>query len=730
MREELPGFMQGQQMNFADLVKILKLYAWKIIGLTGVVVVLTMLYAYTRIPLYKSATTLLIEPKLNKAVQIREVYDPGIGTDEYFATQIEILRSSQLAEKVVQRLKLDQAPLPDASAEQPLVKIDWRSIVRQLPPGPWHALAPEPLEPAPPPTAEKLSERAVKVLRRNLVVEPVPRTQLLRVSYVSSSADHSAAIANAYAEAYLDYGLESRLEASKRATRWLTEKLSELRTTLEQAEKNLQAFRDREQLVNVGGARTLVEEEVVDTTRRLREAQKTRAELAATYAKIQQAGRDTARLEEISDLLNLNLVQSAKSNLVAAQENLKQLQQRYGERHPQIVGATTRLQTAEKTFKDQLLLAAQNFRNQYELSQDSERRLGGSVEAARERIRALDRKQYELGVLQREVSSNEQLYNLFLSSFKEADTSSTYEPINARIIEVARPADGSFYPDFYQLALKSLAGGLLLSLLLVATRQMLDESVRSAEELELVSDLTVMGVLPSVSTLGRRRSMLQLYCADSRTPFAEGIRSVRASLQLSDVDKRYRRIMITSTVPGEGKSSLASCLAAAFAAAERTVLIEGDLRAPSLKKMFGIPKTRPGLIEVLTGECKLEDAMFVHEDSKVHVLTVARRPPNPAEVVNSAAFAQLLHDLSASYDRILIDSPPCQAASDALILARLADTVVFTVKADETRRRAVTNAIKQLRNVRAAPLGAVINQVNARRNPNYTDSYYAKGYYG
>jgi polysaccharide biosynthesis transport protein len=726
MRDDTLAVQHYVPLSFAEVARILGRNAWQIVGVCAAVVTASLLYVSTETPLYKATTVLLIEPRANRVINLREAYDPGIDTDGYFATQIEIIRSRQLAQKVVQRDRLADVGL--AAMNVPDSRFDWRQL---LPERVLRILGQQKAEAAASaPDPEARERAAIRALVAGTLVEPVPRTQLIRVSFISSSAEEAARLSNAIAEAYIESGLESRLEASRRATVWLTTKLSELRGTLESAEKSLQEFREREQLVNVGGARALVEEELVDGTRRLREAQKVSNALAATYRLIQDAGSDASKLEQIGDLIRLTLVQNAKTAVVAAEDNLEQLLQRYGAKHPQIAGARARLDAAQKTFKDQLLLAAENIRGEYELAKQNESVLSASVAAARDRIQNLDRKQYEFGVLQREVSSNEQLYNMFLSGFKETDTSSSFEPINARILQQAETPTEPFSPDFRGTAIKGAFAGLALALLLVWLRQLLDESVRSAEELELAADLSVLGVLPQVGRLGGRRNLANFFVQESRTAYAEGIRGIKANIQLNDTDRRYRRILVTSTVPGEGKSSLSACLALAFAANERVLLLEGDMRAPTQKKLFGVPKTRPGLMEVLGGETRLEDAVFVHESSKLSVLAVGRRPANPSEVVSSSALQQFLTSVAQSYDRIIIDSPPLQAASDGLVLAKLADAVVFTVKADDTRRRAVINAVKQLRNIQASPLGAVINQVSARRNPSYGDLYYAKGYYG
>jgi polysaccharide biosynthesis transport protein len=526
MRGEFFAPTQSNTLNIADLARVLLANVWQIACVTVTVVIATLLYAYSETPLYQGTATILLEPRLNRAVHLREVYDPGVETDSYYATQVEILRSRHLAQRVVDKLGLnrfDESAQPTQDVP-PAVTTSWNQWLPR-------SVAEFIGFPVPPSqeisrTAQSVNRSAVNELTRETHVEPVPRTQLLRVHYLSASPQEAARRANALADAYIEIGLESRLEASRRATAWLTGKLDELRVSLEKAERGLQQFREREQLVDVGGVRALVEEELLDNSRRLREAQKTTNALAATYAQVRQAGTDPARLEQIGDLIRLPLVENAKKAVVSAQENYKQLRQRYGEKHPLIAEAQTRLDSAQKTFRDQLLLAADNLRSEYEVAKQSQDAMGASVALAKSRIRDLDRKQYEFGVLQREVTSNQQLYNVFLSSFKETDSSSSFEPINARVLQVAEVPTKPVYPDYRLLTIKSAAAGLVLALLLVALRQMLDESIGSADELEAMADLSVMGVLPKAGGIGLRRNLVQHFVNEPRTAFAEGIRSL------------------------------------------------------------------------------------------------------------------------------------------------------------------------------------------------------------
>jgi succinoglycan biosynthesis transport protein ExoP len=712
--------------DFSELWRTIVRYRWNVAGVMAALLLVGILHAFSIEPTYRATVTVLIENRPNHAVQVQEVYDPGYGAREYLSTQFELLRSRELSGRVVDKLDLTNNTEILPPAEEP----SWWQLLRA---GRWPELLPfveseAPADAVEPPEARR--ERAISVLQKLLAVEPVVTTQLMRVHVETRSPALSTMLANALGDLYVESGLESRLEATERATRWLTVRLADLRTKLEASERALQDYRERHQLVNVGGSRGLVEEELVDNARKLREAQRKKTELASSYWKIQQAGGDEQKLQEISNLLLDPLVQKASDNLSQAQQSVKQLEDRYGEKHPQMAAAQARFAAAKRAYYEQLRLAANGIKAEYEIAAETERALVNVVSSTKGQIRKLDQRDFELKGLEREVETNRELYELFLKRFKETDTASTYEPLNARIVDRAVQPQAPFRPNKSKIVMLWALAGALLGLMLAALRHVLTQSIQSPDHLEQLTQLPVISVLPPVSGLGKTLSAPQMCMQQPRAPFSEGVRSIRASLHLSDVDKRMRKVMFTSAVPREGKSSIASSFAAVLGHTERVVLIEADLRAPSLKKIFGIAKEAPGVVELLSGQATLEQALHRDADSGIHVLPVGQIPANPAEVVASAAFGKLVDILAAQYDRVVIDTPPCGVASDSALLAQRMDAVLFVVHGGTTGARTVQTAIKQLRSAQAPLLGHILNQVDARSAYGYDGRYYLYGSYG
>lgn len=712
--------------DFAELWRTVARYRWNVLGIMLALIVIGVLHAFSAERIYRATATVLIENRPSRAVQVQEVYDPGYGAHEYLATQFELLRSRDLLGRVVDRLDLTQNPeiLPPAAEAtwwQALLAGRWEELLPFLP---------EDEEMPVPEVPDARREHAITALYWMLAIEPVTSTQLMRVHIHSRSPGLATTIANTLAEFYVESGLESRLQATERATRWLTERLSELRAKLEASEQTLQEYRERYELVNVGGSRGLVEEELVDNARKLREAQRKKTELASAYWKIQQAGNDDTELQEISSLLLDSVVQKASENLSQAQQAVKQLEERYGEKHPQMAAAQARLAAATRAYYEQLRVAANGIKAEYEIAAETERALLGVVTTTKGQIRKLDQRDFELKGLEREVQTNRELYELFLKRFKETDTAGTYEQLTARIVDRAVQPQIPFKPNKGKIVTLWAMAGLFLGLILAALRHLLSQVIQSPDQLEATTQLPVISVLPPVAGLGRKTSAPNMVVEHPRSPFAEGVRSIRASLHLSDVDKRMKKVMFTSALPQEGKSSLASAFAAVLGHTERIVLVEADLRAPSLKKIFDIPQATPGIVELLSGQAKLEQVMYHHVPSGIHVLPVAQIPANPAEVVASTAFSKLIDILATRYDRVIIDTPPCQVASDTLLLAHRMDAVLFVAHGTRTGLRTIQAAIKQLRAAQAPLLGHILNQVDARRAYGYDGSYYVYGQYG
>jgi len=697
-------------------------YKWQILAVTLLCVLVVAFAVFSITPDYRGTATVLVEPNATNVVQIQEVYEPGAMTpiSEYQNTQIEVLKSRMIAERVFTDLELAKEA---EYAEKPpaFVVPDFLSDAIEL------------LRQTRPEAAPRAGPDAqIARLRSRIRVELVPKTNLVKVHVEAEDPALSAKVANGVVDAFLQYERGTRGGITEQATGWLNQRLAEIRTDLEKAEKNLQAFYDSEQLVNVGGARGMVEEEITDNARRLREARKVKTDLENVYRRIVEAGNSIEKLQEIPVIQQQSLVEATKKSFLVAQEEMGGLQSRYGSNHPKMVAVRARLEESRDAYHRQVRVAAEGIRSQYEIARNTEQSLAVIVQGSKSQIQGLDRKQNQIQMLQREVDSNRKLYETFLERAKETDITGNMDVSKVRLIERAVVPQTPYKPRKKLWVATALLMGLFLGVSLALLRAYLDDTVKTPLDLEQIAGVPALTVLPIVRRTGKRGERLaRMELDEPGSVFSEGIRTLRTSIMLADVSGKRARILVTSAIPAEGKTSVALNLALALGQMERVLLVDADLRKPTIGLKLKLPANAKGVTDILAGTAELKDCIAKDPQGHIDVLPCGTLPPNPQELLGSARFAALLKELSARYDRVVIDSAPCHPVSDALLLGRLTDAVVFLVKADATPSRLVSASVRKLRQAGAPIVGAVLNQANMRRQSGFAYGYYYyEGGYG
>lgn len=659
-----------------------------------------------------------LDPKPVKTIsELNEVYDPGYDSYQYYVTQSLILTSRKLAARLIERMQLDQVDEFSVSGPQPIYRL--RSALGALPL----------LSPPPPPkevTESELFERVLSRTRSAISVELAPGSTLFKVNFDSQDPQLAADAANALADLYIEELLDARLDIYRKATTWLTEKLGNISSSLKASESDLQDFRDQADVVNVGGTRGLLEEELRDFSGRLREAQRESTRLESTYREIRRAGNDTDALTRISALLLDPVINEVTERYLAAKNNLDTLEKRYGTRHPKMAEARANFENLEQSYLAQLQIKARSIESQYNIARRNQEQLERQVTRVRGRLKDLDSKQFELSQLQREVSSNQQLYDLFLSRFKETQSNSSSAEVNARIADPAYPPRHKFKPEIKKIMMIAGVLGLILAVSIALLRELLNTRVDTVEELERISHHPVVGVVPAINPAKKLDRSAHYLADDAKSPFAESIRSIKTAISLNGIDNEMRRIVITSTEPAEGKTTLSASLAAAFASGQPTLLIDTDMRRSRITSQFGIKRRKDlhGLSEVLNGQCELKDALILDDKTGVHVLPAGPTPANPALLLDSAAFGQLMEYAQSHFKYVIIDTPPLAASSDALHLAGHADAFILIARSQRTHKRMLQSSLRQLTMVKAPLFGVILNGMTHKNS----GTYY--GYYG
>ena len=688
---------------------------WGIIALATVVCVLAIVVTFAMTPIYSGTATLLIEAEQANVVSIEEVYGIDSSQREYYQTQFEILNSRKLAERVIAELNISSHAEYDRSVKR---GFDYNDYIPFLPP-------------AEPTSKEQDRQSVTNEFIENLTITPIRNTQLVNVTFESADAELAYKAANALGNAYINNHLESKLELTQKASSWLTERLTGMTADLQQAEQTLRAFQERENLIDVRGVQTLTAKELDDQTGKLVDARKL---VGAAKSQFEAAGDVNGPYKpewaSLRGVLGDTLAQNLKQQEAGAENSFDEVKKRYGPKHPQYIAAQSNLNSASTAYRARVKSIVSGFEDQYRQALADQREIESELSVSKRAIQDINRKSYELSQLQREVNTNRQLYDMFFQRFQETNQAD-FAAANARFVDQAQRSFEPVKPK--KSLIVGLAGVLsvIVGVLIALLRAALDNTVRVAEQLEEKLQQSVLGVIPFMRNLPEGSKIAQLYFDRAHNSFAEAIRSLRTSVVLSGLEKPHKVVVVTSSVPGEGKTTVASNVALALGQMEKVILIDADMRRPSLAKEYGLPKGTAGLAELVAGTSEAADCIQHLEEFGIDLIPAGAVPPNPLDLLSSKRFETLLQQLGERYDRIIIDSAPTQAVSDSLVLSTKADALIYVVKSDSTAADVARNGLQRLARVGAPIIGCVLNQFDAEAAAKYGGYGQGKyGYYG
>ncbi len=712
----------------ADLLRLWRTLwrrKWSILTLVLVLMMAATLMVLSITPTYRAGATLLIEQKRANVVSIEQVYGLEAESSEYLQTQFELLKSRSLAERVVRQLDLTRHPDFDPR-QQPAPLLDLSGLltgfsVQRIVP----ATLPEDLLPPIEPGEAQILDTVTRAFMERISVYPLGKSQLVRVEVDMADPDLAARAANALANGFIESQMEASIAMSVTATTWMNSRLGELRSSLKEAEDRLQAFREKENLVDVDGVVTISASELTLTGDRMIDARRQRAEAESQYRQVQAMRRsDWQRLASVPAVLGHPLIQQFKADEARARARVDELSKRYGARHPTMEAARADLNAASASLRGQVEQVVAGIERNYQLAVANENSLRASFDANRSQIQDIARKEFQLRELQREVDANRALYDTFMTRLKEATATSDMDNVNARIIDPAVPPAEPIKPR--KTLVVALVGvlGLLFGIGLTLLRDALNNTFKSTEDVESRLNLPVLGILPLVRHQDRKE-IAHLFSSNQDKTFSESIRTIRTGVVLAAIGAPHKVLVVTSSVPGEGKSTVAANLAMALGQMEKVLLLDADMRRPSLAKNFELPVGTPGLANLVAGTARLEDCIRAIGD--IDIIGAGAVPPNPLELLASPRFEKLLEILRNRYDRVVIDSPPCQAVSDATVLATHAHALIYVVRSEATPIPLVRKGIGQLLQSNAPVTGVVLNQVDVKKAQKHGYSY--SGYY-
>lgn len=735
-----------QFIDLDRLFAIARRRVWGVALFTLFGLVLGVAYLVATPPTYTSATRILLDESLTDLADGDERRPPPGEADARILSEVEILKSEQLALSVARELELHENEdfLDPPQAPTSWLKAQVKSLLQSVMPQPERTGSPG---------EAGLLGRAVAMLQRNLVVERVGRSFVIEVKYSAKDPDVAGDVTRTYADKYLSDQLDANFDATERATLWLQERLSELRDDWLTASLKAERFRAENGLTSARGE-LVSEQQLADLNNQLILAQAETANARARYEQyrsIVESGKANAVENATipSDMANSEVLNELKSRYLGMSDREREIAARFGEDHPQAITLRRQLQDLANQIYKELQQVAESYRNEYEVARSREASLRENVGALTGENSDANQALVRLRELEQRASALGTLYENYLARYEEASQQQTFPIAGARVIsEAADPVSPSSPSKTLVLAM-SLVLGAFAGAGVAALREFRERFLRTGDEVRDRLGLDFLGYLPLIGTPSPRRhprrdeegaaaldaagqSLLRIAVNAPTSHFAETLRSARLAADVLLHGRTSRVIGCISVLPREGKTTVAANFASLLAASgARTLLIDADLRNPGLSRRLAVAP-ESGLVEALVGHAAWQDTVIVDRKTRLSIVpaVVRGRLPHTSELVSGQHMQALIEEARSHYDYVVVDLPPLGPVIDARAFAPIADGFLMVAAWGATPRALIRSTLVSEPQVAAKLLGLVLNKTDMKKLPRYGTPGGAEHYIG
>ncbi len=708
---------QEKSFDIKDFLLLVRKH-WLIV--MTLVIISSMFSLYLAIkakPVYQSSSSLLID-RPNRMASLEQIYGMMGMVWEFYPNQIHLLKSKPVAKRVVERIGVSKF----------IPKIRELKWYEKIIPG----LGVQDTKSM---TDDELFLMAIQNVQNTMSVTQSKGSGVFNIAFDDYDPYLATLKANALAESYIEEVIESGINAKQRTGESISKQLPELEKKVAKSEQDLKAFQARHKVFLPENSDELAVQELGQLSSRINELKRDKLNLESVYRRIISVDSDPKKLARIPALLEKPEVIKQKSRFAGTQATVSELGLVYGPKHPKMKQAMESNRLAENEYHSILVTSADLVIADYEtITQEISHEERG-ISSIKGEISSNNALAFEYDALMRDYDYNKQIYAAFLKQSKETDAvkSASLQGINARVLNKAVVPTYPYKPNKRLIVLIGLFIGLLLGLGVAFLIEHFDNTFKSSEEVESKLGVPVIGMLPDILEKDSDVSPSMQFIETPKSPFAESIRTLRTGVLLSMPDQENKTILVTSTVPSEGKTTIAMNLAHSLSHLGDTILVEADLRRPMMKKNMGTVNQK-GLSSLITGESGFAESISIDPKSKkLHILSSGIIPPNPLELLSSDKFEMLLSKLKERYKFVIIDCAPVMAVSDALVLSQKVDGVLFVIKHESTPSQLVESAVKRLQRVSAHVIGVSLNRLKTNkarygRYYRYEGNYY--GHYG
>lgn len=692
-------------------------------AVVAAVLLASMLITLSATPKYTATANVMLDPRKEKVTNVDDVLSGLPADSSVVDTEVEVLKSRQLAERVVSALNLEQDPEFNGRLKKPTGLKAVVGGIASL----FGASAPDEVKLSPI-QQQKAHEAIVDHVLGGLAVKRAGLTYVINVSYQSESPAKAAVIANKFAELYLLEQMEAKFEATEQATNWLNSRLGQLKDQVLADEAAVQQYKIANNLLSADG-QNLTEQEISSYNQTLAQA---RAQVAEDEARLNTAKQQLAKGstgDDVGEALDSPVIQQLRAQRAQVSQNLADLAGRYGERHPEMLKAKRQLSDIDGQIQAEIQRIVSNLQAKVQVSRERAGAIGASLGGAKGALVSNSKAMVRLNELQRKADASRTLYESYLNRYKETSTQQGVETSDARIVSKAKIPIGQSSPKVGL----NLALGLLLSLGAgvgaIALAETLDAGLATAEDVERRLETAYLGGIPFFASVADETDIppIDYVVAKPLSSFAESFRALRTSIGHSKLGQPVKVVAITSSLPGEGKTTTSVALARVAATqGSRVIVVDCDLRRRSVNRLLG-EEPKMGLLEVLSGEIPLEKALVVDKQSGAHVLPLAHHAYTPKDVFGTAAMDRLIAGLRANYDLVILDTAPVLPVADTRVLAPKADVLVFLARWRRTPQHAIEAGLRLFHGTGTHVAGVCLTQMDMKQQAKY--GYGDPGYY-
>jgi capsular exopolysaccharide synthesis family protein len=650
---------------------------WYSLAVFLVTVLAAAIYTYMSVPIYEGTATVQVLKHGPQVMRVADVVESSITSDVDYNTQIKVLQSVAMVQNVANRLTPEEVKLLT---------------------DPYRSRSGEPPSP-------------VGIIYSHRDVTPQRLSLMTVIQFRHPNPKMAARVANLMATEYISYNSRLRTEESLKAVDELKERAEQQRKRVDEIANSLQAFRQRGNLISLMQSKDIVTEKLkalnmmtTQTAARLKDAE-------VRWSQVQnwtKSGRDLAELPFISSQPKVSqlLLQVSTQRLALAQ-----VQDRYKGKHPRLLEALNAVTQTEQELRDALDTAASSIKGEAENALQTDEGARKALAEQETKSLELDKASVEYDNLQREFRVNEQLLESMMIRMKETSMSSSIETESARIIDRATEPGSPISPKVGVNLGFGVLAGLFLGFTFAFVIATIDDRVKTTFDVEALIGLPLLGVIPRVDRM-EQPDKAQIVSNGADRMIVEAFLSLYSILRVNDESRDAKLLLVTSTMPGEGKSFIATNLAQTFAAqGQRTIIVDCDLRKPNVQQSFRL-NTNLGLVSCCLQGARLDDVICKNVHPNLDVLAVGGRAKNPIQLLNSKEFENLVAELGKRYDRVIFDTPPLGAVSDALNILSLMDGAIYIVRYNFIKRGMAQTCVRRLLSANIPVFGAIMNDMN------------------